>query len=383
MKRSTERILTTHTGSLPRPADLVTMIRSRERKEEIDEKAFDARVEQAVKDIVKTQIDNGLTVVNDGEQGKASYSTYITRRLSGFGGTDPTNTGGASDLFEYPDYMKRMNAARGGGIMIRPSCDGPIEYVNTAELQKELDDFKEALGEVSPADAFLSAASPGVIAVFLTNFYYKDHEAFIWAMANAMKTEYDAIHKAGFVLQIDCPDLAMGRHSKFRDKTLDEFKALSELHVEALNYATRDIPEDAMRIHLCWGNYEGPHHHDVPLKEIVDIVLKARPAGISLEASNPRHAHEWNVWQDTRLPDGKVLIPGVIDSTTNFIEHPELVAQRIEQFAEVVGKENVVAGTDCGFSTGAGSMNVDPAIVWAKFRAMAEGAEIASKRLWK
>jgi 5-methyltetrahydropteroyltriglutamate--homocysteine methyltransferase len=267
-------------------------------------------------------------------------------------------------------------------VSYRRPCTAPISYQNVDELRQEIDDFHSAVADAQPVEGFLTAASPGIAAVFIPNEYYATHEEYVFAIAEAMKTEYDAIHQAGILLQIDCPDLALSRPNFFGHLSLKEFRAAITMHVEALNHATRDIPADRMRMHLCWGNYEGPHDRDVPLTDIVDIVLTARPSAISFEAANPRHEHEWTVWEDVKLPDGKLLIPGVLDSTTNYIEHPELVAQRIVRFAEVVGRENVIAGTDCGFSTGAGSTQVDPRITWAKFRAMAHGAELASKKLW-
>jgi len=377
MKRSTERILTTHTGSLPRPDDLVTMLYARDKGELQDQAAFEVRVKTAVAEVVRKQIECGVDVVNDGEAGKVGYSTYVKDRLTGFEGeAAPVR---AADLLEFPEYARRVFRAN---RMHRPACTGPIAYKDKAALQRDIENFKAALPSVNPEEAFLSAASPGVISLFLKNDYYPNHEAYLAALADAMKEEYNAIHQAGFLLQVDCPDLAMGRHIQFADASLEEFRRNAELHVEALNLAVADIPPERMRLHLCWGNYEGPHHRDVPLHDIIDIVLKARPAALSFEAANPRHAHEWKVFQEFTLPAGKVLIPGVLDSTTNYIEHPELVAERICRFAEVVGRENVIAGTDCGFSTFAGIADVDPQITWAKFRAMAEGARLASQQLW-
>ncbi|TMA56554.1 MAG: hypothetical protein E6J80_07575 [Deltaproteobacteria bacterium] len=287
-----------------------------------------------------------------------------------------------ADLLEFRDYGRRVFRDTPIESLRRPACTGPISYKDKEALQKDIANFKAALQGVAPEETFLSAASPGVISLFLKNQYYANHEAYLAALADAMKEEYNAIHQAGFLLQVDCPDLAMGRHIQFADASLEEFRKKAELHVEALNHALADIPPERMRLHLCWGNYEGPHHRDVPLRDIIDIVLKTRPAAISFEAANPRHAHEWKVFQEFTLPAGKVLIPGVLDSTTNYIEHPELVAERICRFAEVVGRENVIAGTDCGFSTFAGFTAVDPQITWAKLQAMAEGARLASHQLW-
>lgn len=377
MKRSTDRILTTHTGSLPRPADLVQMLYAHEKGEAGDQTAFLTRVRAATAEVVQQQIEAGIDIVNDGEVGKIGYATYVKDRLTGFDGeASPLRS---ADVLEFPNFARRVYRLTG---VKRPACTGPITYKDTTILQYDLDNFKAALQGVNPEEAFLSAASPGVISLFLKNDYYPNHDAYLAALADAMKVEYNAIHQSGVLLQVDCPDLAMGRHIQFADASLTDFRKNAELHIEALNHALSDIPPERVRLHLCWGNYEGPHHLDVPLRDIIDIVLKARPLALSFEAANPRHAHEWTVFQEFTLPPGKILIPGVLDSTTNYIEHPELVAERLCRFAEVVGRENVIAGTDCGFSTFAGLTEVDPQITWAKFRAMAEGAQIASKQLW-
>lgn len=377
MKRSTDRILTTHTGSLPRPDELVTMLYAKEKGELDNESGFYERVRAVTAEVVQKQIEVGVDVVNDGEVGKIGYATYVKDRLTGFDGeAGPLRS---ADVLEFPSFAKRVYRLTG---VKRPACTGPITYKDRAALQRDLDNFTAALQGVSPTEAFLSAASPGVISLFLKNDYYPNHDAYLAALAEAMKVEYNAIHQAGFLLQVDCPDLAMGRHIQFADASLADFRKNAELHIEALNHALADIPPERIRLHLCWGNYEGPHHLDVPLHEIIDIVLKARPAALSFEAANPRHAHEWKVFHEFTLPPGKLLIPGVLDSTTNYIEHPELVAERICRFAEVVGRENVIAGTDCGFATFAGIAEVDPQITWAKFRAMTEGARIASEQLW-
>jgi len=380
MKRSSERILTTHTGSLPRPDDLVTMLYAKEKGELQNQATLAARVETATAEIVRKQVDCGVDIVNDGEVGKVGYSTYVKDRLTGFEGE--ASPLAIADLEAFPEYSQRLFQGTPIENMLRPACTGPIAYKDKAALQKDLENFRAALQGAAPEEAFLSAASPGVISLFLKNQYYPNHEAYLTALAEAMKEEYNAIHQAGFILQVDCPDLAMGRHIQFADASLAEFRRNAELHVEALNHALADIPPERMRLHLCWGNYEGPHHLDVPLHDIIDIVLKARPAGISFEAANPRHGHEWKVFHEFTLPAEKVLIPGVLDSTTNYIEHPELVAERICRLGDVVGRENVIAGTDCGFSTFAGFTTVDPQITWAKFQAMAEGARLASERLW-
>jgi 5-methyltetrahydropteroyltriglutamate--homocysteine methyltransferase len=379
MKRSTDRILTTHTGSLPRPADLLRAISLREAGT-ADSAAIRAHVKSAVADVVRKQLETGVDIVNDGEMGKPSYATYVKDRLTGYGGE--TTLLPIRDLAEFPEFAERF--MRDGVIetLKRPACTGPVTYRDTEALQRDIDNLKAAVAARHPAEAFLSAASPGVITIFLGNHHYKSHEEYIGALAEAMKAEYNAIHQAGFILQVDCPDLAMGRHIQFPDATLAEFRKTIELHVEALNHALAGIPPESVRLHLCWGNYEGPHHLDVPLRDIIDIVFKANAAGISYEASNPRHEHEWAVFKDVKLPDSKILIPGVIDSTNNFIEHPELVAQRIGNIARLVGKENVIAGSDCGFATVAGYTPVEPKITWAKFAAMAEGARLATNELW-
>jgi 5-methyltetrahydropteroyltriglutamate--homocysteine methyltransferase len=340
-------------------------------------------VRSAVAEVVRKQAEAGVDLVNDGEMGKIGYSTYVKDRLSGFGDeTTKRASLTAADMAEFPEFTQRAFMGRKLPPMKRPSCNGPIAYRNRDELERDLDNFKAALAGVNVAEGFLSAASPGVIAQFLGNTYYPTHEAYIAALADAMKVEYDAIHRAGFLLQVDCPDLAMSRHIQFAGTSTAEFRKVAELHVEALNHALRDVPPERIRLHLCWGNYEGPHHHDIALGDIIDIVFKARPMAISYEASNPRHEHEFQVFRDVKLPAGKILIPGVIDSTTNFIEHPGVVAMRIRNLANVIGRENVIAGTDCGFATFAGFSRVVPSITWAKFRAMADGAKLASRELW-
>src|SRR5581483_2860198 len=336
MQRSTERILTTHTGSLPRPQDLITLLDAREHGKPYDARVFADRVRSATAAIVRQQASHGVDVVNDGEAGKVGYSTYVTDRLTGFDGSATPLA--IADLADFPTYAERLFRGTVIETMARPACNGPITYKNTTEVETDIANLRAALNGVTASEAFLSAASPGVISLFLKNDYYPSHEAYLTALAEAMKTEYDAIAKAGFLLQIDCPDLAMGRHIQFADASLAEFRKNLELHIAALNHAVADIPPERMRIHLCWGNYEGPHHRDVPLRDIIDLIVKVRPAGISLEAANPRHEHEWRVFKDFKLPADKVIIPGVLDSTSNYIEHPELIAERLCRFAEVVGR---------------------------------------------
>jgi 5-methyltetrahydropteroyltriglutamate--homocysteine methyltransferase len=375
MKLSTERILTTHTGSLPRPAELTAALERRDRGE-LAAGELQARVRDAVVDVVRRQSAAGVNVVNDGEASKIGYSTYVKERLAGFGG----QSGPAApppDAEEFPEYYERQ---MGGPRPATPACVGPLSYRDRGAVRSDIANLKAALEEVAVDDAFMSAASPGIISLFLENQHYPSHEEYVWALADAMKTEYDEIHRAGLVLQIDCPDLAGSRHRY--GESLEEFRRRTKFHIEALNHATRDIPPEDMRLHLCWGNYEGPHTRDVDLGDIVDLVLEARPAGLALEAANPRHAHEWAVFEDVALAEGKVLIPGVLDSTTNFVEHPELVAQRVVQYARLVGRERVIAGSDCGFATFATRPTVDPTVTWAKLRAMADGARLASERLW-
>jgi len=378
MKRSVERILTTHTGSLPRPDDLLALLGERDAGRLKDGAAFESRVRAAVADVVQKQLATGMDVINDGEQGKPDYSTYVKDRLTGFEGESAAPAMGA-DMKEFPEFAAR---ARVASLVKRPTCSGPIAWRDWAQVEKEIDNLKAAVRDTRAEEVFMTAVSPGQAARFLLNRYYGSDEAYLVALADALKREYRAIVDAGFLLQVDCPDLASGRNNQFQHLTPAEFQKVAAMHVELLNHAVADIPPDRMRLHLCWGNYEGPHHKDVPLKEIIGIVLKARPAALSFEAANPRHEHEWVVFKEVKLPEGKVIIPGVLDSTTNFIEHPELVAQRLVRYARLVGRENVIAGTDCGFATFAERPTVDPRIAWAKLGAMAEGARLASKRLW-
>jgi len=377
MKRSTERILTTHTGSLPRPADLTATLEAMDAGNAPERPAFEARVRRAVAEVVRQQVEAGVDVVSDGEQGKVGYSTYVRHRLTGFDGTSAVPM--RADWADFPEAAAR----RGRSTVSRPACTGPIAWKDRAAMHTDTANLKAALGGVDAHEAFMTAASPGVIAHFLRNEHYPTREAYLARLADVMQEEYEAIVQAGFVLQVDCPDLAMGRHLAFPHLSTAEFLKIAQGNVEALDHALRGIPADRLRLHLCWGNYEGPHHRDIPLREIIGIALKARPQAISFEGANPRHEHEWVVFRDVKVPDGKILIPGVLDSTTNFIEHPELVAQRIRHYADLVGKENVIAGSDCGFGTFAlANPQVEPEIVWAKLAAMTEGARLASAELW-
>jgi 5-methyltetrahydropteroyltriglutamate--homocysteine methyltransferase len=381
MKRSTERFLTTHTGSLPRPEDLIRMMYAKEEGVPVDRAALARRVRSAVEEVVRKQAAAGVDIVNDGEMSKPSYATYVKDRLAGFGGAG--NTFVYQDLADFPSLAKRVFGDPGRSRRKTPGCNAPIGVGDAQAVHADVSDLKAAFGAVRAQEMFMSAASPGVIGLFFRNDHYASHEAYLYAIADAMRHEYEAIAAAGIILQIDCPDLAMGRHIQYADLSLEDFRKKARLNVEVLNHATASIPPDRMRMHLCWGNYEGPHHCDVPLADIIDIVFLARPAAIAFEAANPRHAHEWAVFEKVGLPEGKTLIPGVLESKTNFIEHPELIAQRIGRYANLVGRENVMAGSDCGYGTWVGQAAVDPDVVWAKMAAMAEGARIASKQFWK
>jgi 5-methyltetrahydropteroyltriglutamate--homocysteine methyltransferase len=380
MERSVDRVLTTHTGSLPRPADLIRIMFAREEGVPVDGPALAARIRTAVAEVVRKQTDAGITVVSDGELSKPSYATYIKDRLNGFGGTSQSLQ--YRDLMDFPEMAKRVFGDPGRSRRKTPACTGPISLRDPAAAQVDVDNLKAALRSVEVKEVFMSAASPGVISLFFRDDHYGNHEAYLFAIADAMRHEYETVARAGFILQLDCPDLAMGRHIQFAGLGLEEFRRMARLHLAALDHAVANIPPEQLRIHLCWGNYEGPHHYDVPLADILDLVLAARPQGISFEAANPRHAHEWRVFERVKLPADKVIIPGVLDSTTNFIEHPELVAERIGRYARLVGRENVIAGTDCGFGTWVGQAAVDPDIVWAKLASLAEGARLASGELW-
>jgi 5-methyltetrahydropteroyltriglutamate--homocysteine methyltransferase len=380
MKRSTERFLTTHTGSLPRPEDLIRAMYAKEEGVPVDSAALERRVASAVEEVVRKQADAGVDVINDGEMSKPSYATYIKDRLAGFGGSG--NTFVYQDLVSFPNLAKRVFGDPGRSRRKTPACNAEISVRDRDAARGDVEHLKAAFGKVAAQEMFMSAASPGVVSLFFRNEHYPTEESYIFAIAEAMRYEYETVAKAGIVLQLDCPDLAMGRHIQHADLSLPEWRKKAELHVEALNHAVANIPPEQLRMHLCWGNYEGPHHCDVALADVIDIVLRARPMAISLEAANPRHAHEWALFEKVKLPEGKILIPGVIESKSNFIEHPELVAQRIGRYAKLVGRENVMAGSDCGFGTWVGQAAVDPDVVWAKMAAMAEGARLASREFW-
>jgi 5-methyltetrahydropteroyltriglutamate--homocysteine methyltransferase len=381
MKQSNGRILTTHVGSLPRPQAVVDQLFAQDRGDAYDPARFDTVMTQAVADAAARQVGAGVDIISDGEMSKISYATYIRHRLTGFEiGEVPRAT--PRDLDDFPAYRDRIASEGGTPKYHRPVVRGEIRIKDLTPLENDIANLKAAATGCGATEAFMNAASPGVIAVFQPNQYYATDEEYLQALAEVMKVEYERITGAGLILQVDCPDLAMGRHIRYRDADLATFRAAARRQVEALNYALQDVPADRVRMHLCWGNYEGPHHHDVDLGDILDIVLSAKPQAIQFEAANPRHEHEWQVWANADIPEDKILIPGVLDTTTNFIEHPLLVAERIERFANIVGRERVIAGTDCGFGTFAGFGKVHPDIAYAKLSALAEGARIASERLW-
>ena len=382
MQTSHDRILTTHTGSLPRPEDLVSIFENHDQRELETPADFDERVASAVRDIVGRQSDTGLDVINDGELSKVGYATYVTERLSGFG-EDHRGPGPMVEFGLFPDYYREHPI--GGAATKRPACVGPITWRGAPQLERDIDNLKAATRAVNAREVFMTAASPGLIWYSLENDFYPTDEAYLVAAAEAMRHEYRAIVDAGILLQLDCPDLAMGwnRYSS-ADLSIDEFRSLSAMHVEALNYALEGIAPDRVRIHLCWGNIRAPHVRDIPLASIWDIVLQAHACAFSFEAANPRHAHEWKFFQDVQLPEGTILIPGMLDSTTNFVEHPELIAQRLVRFAGVAGRNRVIAGADCGFSSTARSQPmVHPTVVWAKLQSLVEGARLASAELWR
>ncbi|HEV2186005.1 MAG TPA: cobalamin-independent methionine synthase II family protein [Stellaceae bacterium] len=380
MKRSTERFLTTHTGSLPRPDDLVRTMFAKEEGVPVDPAALGARIAGAVAEIVAKQVEAGIDIVNDGEMSKPSYATYIKDRLDGFGGESRPLT--YQDLVDFPELARRVFGDPGRSRRKTPGCNGPISVRDPGAAETDAKNLRAALVGTKSEDAFLSAASPGLISLFFHNGHYPSHEAYLEAIAEAMRQEYETVVAAGFILQLDCPDLAMGRHIQNAHLSTAEFRKAAALHIAAMNHALRNIPADRARVHLCWGNYEGPHHCDVPLADIIDVIFTAKPAGLSFEAANPRHAHEWKLFETAKLPEGKVLIPGVIESKTNFNEHPELIAQRIGRYAALVGRENVIAGSDCGYGTWVGQAAVDPQVVWAKLKSLTEGARLASKEFW-
>jgi 5-methyltetrahydropteroyltriglutamate--homocysteine methyltransferase len=358
----------------------VDLLFAQDRGEPVDQALFDSTMKRGVADAIQKQQESGVDIVSDGETSKISYATYIRHRLTGFEGDSSRPT--PQDLDDFPEYRDRLVAAGHSATYKRPVCKGPIKVKDLSALQKDIDNMKAALATAKVTEGFMNAVSPGTIAVFQPNEYYPTHEAYLGALADAMREEYEMIVKSGLLLQLDCPDLAMGRHTRFKKLTDEEFLRNAEMQVEALNHALANVPADRVRLHVCWGNYEGSHVHDMDCHKIFPIAVKVKPMALLVEGSNPRHEHEYQAWKDIKLPDDKVLVPGVIASSSNYVEHPEVVAMRLMNYANVVGRERVIAGTDCGFGTFAGFGAVYPAFCWMKMKALAEGAAIASKKLW-
>jgi 5-methyltetrahydropteroyltriglutamate--homocysteine methyltransferase len=379
MKRSTSRILTTHTGSLPRPDDLAQMVYEGAEGKPVDRAQFISRAGEAVKEAVHKQADAGIDIVSDGEMSKVGFANYVKDRMTGFGGVDKPFL--AQDLIDYPEAAVSMGQMPGVPHLRSPACTGPISYTGHAAVAQDIANLRAALAEVHVEDAFIPAVSPGTVVQIADNQYYASRQEFLMAVADALKEEYQAIADSGFDLQVDACDLAMEGHISYAGKTLDEFRVYLRRQVDAINHATQAIPTDKIRLHLCWGNYPGTHHRDRELKDLIDLVLQVRAGAFTFEAANPRHAHEWKVWKDVDLPKDTILMPGVIDTCTNYIEHPEVVAERIARFASIVGPENVIASTDCGFGTFVGVSAVAPRVAYAKLATLAEGAAIASKQL--
>jgi 5-methyltetrahydropteroyltriglutamate--homocysteine methyltransferase len=380
MQTSRDRILTTHTGSLPRPPQLRALLVEKDQGRPYDKAELKRLTREAVGAIVSRQAEVGVDVINDGELSKPGYSTYIADRLSGFAGHEPAKA--RLDTGPYPNFMAAYTRMTGDMNSRRAVCVGPIAVQDEEPLKEDLANLKAALAQVTAVEGFMTAASPGLVPVFQNNRHYPTYEAYVEAIAAAMQPEYEAIVNAGFVLQLDCPDLAMAHHTSFQDLSEGDFLKRAQFHVETLNHATRNIPAEMMRIHICWGNYEGPHDHDIDFAKVAPILVKAKPMALVVEGANPRHEHEWAVWRELKLPDDKILVAGVLDTSTNYVEHPELIAERLSRYAGVVGKERVMATSDCGFGTFAGYGKIDPDIAFKKLGAMAEGAQIASQRLW-
>jgi 5-methyltetrahydropteroyltriglutamate--homocysteine methyltransferase len=379
LKASSERILVTHVGSLPRSQAVTDVLFARDRGE-TDEAAGNATIAEAVRDVVRRQVAAGVDVVSDGEMSKITYATYIKDRITGFAGDTPREPG--QDLVEFPRILKRLAESGATAKYQRPRCVGEIRVRSLQPAQTDVQNMKAATAASTPTEAFLNAASPGVIALFQPNDFYESQDQYLEAVAEAMRAEYELIVGSGLLVQIDAPDLAMGRHTMYRDRSVEEFLNRAARHIEVLNHALRNVPADRVRMHVCWGNYEGPHHHDVPLERLLPVVVRAKVGALLIEGANPRHAHEWAVFRDFRMPEEMIVIPGVISSTTNYIEHPLLVAERIGRYADLLGRERVIAGSDCGFGTFAGFGPVDPDVTYLKLRSLAEGAAIASRRLW-
>jgi 5-methyltetrahydropteroyltriglutamate--homocysteine methyltransferase len=378
LKASSERMLVTHVGSLPRSQAVTDVLFARDRGESAD--SGNATISEAVRDVVRKQVEAGVDVVSDGEMSKITYATYIKDRITGFAGDTPREPG--QDLVEFPRILKRLADSGATAKYQRPRCVGEIRVRSLEPAQTDVRNMKAAIAASTPTDAFLNAASPGVIALFQPNEFYESQDEYLEAVAEAMRAEYELIVGAGLLVQIDAPDLAMGRHTMYRDRSVEEFLNRAAKHIEVLNHALRNVPADRVRMHVCWGNYEGPHHHDVPLERLLPVVVRAKIGALLIEGANPRHAHEWAVFRDFRMPEDMIVIPGVISSTTNYIEHPLLVAERIGRYADLLGRERVIAGSDCGFGTFAGFGPVDPDVTYLKLRSLAEGAAIASRRLW-
>jgi len=378
---SSDRILTTHVGSLPRSQAVTDVLFAREGNGAVPPDA-DRIIADAVVDIVRKQVEVGVDIASDGEMGKISYATYIKDRLAGFDGDSPREPG--QDLVEHPRLLEKLAKLGSTAKYRRPRCVAEISVKDLQPMRTDIANMKAAIAAAKPREGFINTASPGTIALFQPNDFYPTQDAYLEAVAEGMRAEYEGLTQAGLLIQIDAPDMAMGRHTMYRSRTEQDFIGLAARHVEVLNHALRNVPADRIRMHVCWGNYEGPHTHDVPLEKLLPVVLKAKPQAILFEAANPRHAHEWQVFRDAKstLPDDKILVPGVLSTTTNYVEHPELVAERLEKFANIVGRERVIAGTDCGFGTFAGFGPVDPDIVWMKLKSLVDGAAIASKRLW-
>lgn len=380
MSPSSDQILTTHTGSLPRPDDLIQMVWAREDGIPVDAEAMDERVRLAVEDCVRRQAEAGLGIVNDGEMSKPSYATYVKDRLKGFGGESIQNYF-FQDLVDYPRSAQMVADNPGRRKRSAPACNGPISVEDSEAARVDMANLAAAAATVDVAGTFSSAASPGVVSLFFGNEHYATDEEYLFAIAEAMRNEYEAIAEAGATVQLDCPDLGMGRHTAYADLDREAFRKRVALNIEALNHGVRNIPAEQLRMHLCWGNYPGPHHHDVDLADIIDLVWSAKPQTILFEAANPRHAHEWQLFEEVDVPDDRVLCPGVIEPQSNYIEHPELVAQRIERYGRLVGKERIMAGVDCGFSVHVGIQGIDPDVAFAKLATLSQGAELASGRL--
>jgi 5-methyltetrahydropteroyltriglutamate--homocysteine methyltransferase len=379
LKASSERILITHVGSLPRSQAVTDVLFARDRGETADA-AANATITAAVREVVRKQVEAGVDVVSDGEMSKITYATYIKDRITGFAGDTPREPG--QDLVEFPRILKKLAESGATAKYQRPRCVGEIRVRSLEPAQVDVQNMKAATAASTPTEAFLNAASPGVIALFQPNDFYKSQDEYLEAVAEAMRAEYELIVGSGLLVQIDAPDLAMGRHTMYRDRSVEEFLNRAAKHIEVLNHALRNVPADRVRMHVCWGNYEGPHHHDVPLERLLPVVVRAKVGALLIEGANPRHAHEWAVFRDAPLPEDMIVIPGVISSTTNYIEHPLLVAERIGRYADLLGRERVIAGSDCGFGTFAGFGPVDPDVTYLKLRSLAEGAAIASRRLW-